>query len=163
MINIAATFVCTILAYQNVALRQGGRNLQQQLEDKDLELQQNKRLLVSLTTSDFSQSMAERCNEEVQATSKTTGWGRSSPKDYSDSFTSIIHQALSRRIGDAGLSEKEKRDQIQIKLQEAQHELMVQQQEEARSSILHTEEPESIEVVEEPSGATVVRKRNFSI
>lgn len=161
MINIGATFACTLLAYQIVGLRKASQKLERQLQEKEDELKEKQRLLSSLTDEEsFVRPVAQQCQDQVAAATSNSGWGRSSSStDYTDSFSSILQQALKKRIGSHGLSDLEKRDQIAFKLQQAQEEL----QKDVAAAVHGADEPELVEILERESGAKVVRKRNFSI
>lgn len=163
MINIGATFVCTLLAYQIVGLRKSSQKLERQLQEKEDELKEKQRLLSSLTDEKiFARPVAQQCQGQVAAAATSnSGWGRSSTAsaDYTDSFSDILQQALKKRIGSHGLSDLEKRDQIAFKLQQAKEEL----QKDVAAAVQGADEPELVEILERESGAKVVRKRNFSI
>jgi len=180
MINIGAGFVCTMLAYQIVGLSKYSQKLEGQLQEHKEALEEKRTLLVSLSSPDFVQRVAQECKEAISEDAQPSSWfggvratqdqqgeSRNATPSILDEISKTLGQALRKRIGDAGLSEEQKRDQIMTKLQQAQDELVKtsQRQEdgEALNFMALTDENE-VEIVEDSSsGATIVKKRRFAI
>jgi hypothetical protein len=159
MINIGAAFICTLLAYQIVGLRKAGHKLEQLIKDKQQELEEKKALLSSLTDASFVEPLAQRCMQAIDEQQTGRGWSRKSSPDVATDLASIIQQELKRRIGDAGLSEQQKKDLMMTKLQQEQKALL--ESKALLSSSMEEEEP--VEVIQDDAGVKIVKKRKFAI
>lgn len=148
MLNIGATFFCVLLSYQIIALRRSGRFRQAELEEAREKLCQKQELLQSLTNEEFVQQMAQECAESVGKS--RWGLGRQQRSDLAATMQSIIDRNLSQRIGDAGLTEEQKKERIVDALRDA-------------VQAATGETAEAIEIMEDASGTKVVQKRVFSI
>lgn len=162
--NITIAFIGTLLAYQIVGLRKYSQRLENEIKEKEETLQDTQALLRSLTEEEFVRTTVDTIKHEIQMRNSEKGgntWGRRrNEPDPSDVMVATIHQALTKRIGDAGLSAEERRDRIMAKLQTAQDELL-QQQLPTTSAVIG--ESDVIEVLEKSTGEQVVKKRKFSI
>ncbi|KAI2511991.1 hypothetical protein MHU86_2507 [Fragilaria crotonensis] len=162
--NITIAFIGTLLAYQIVGLRKYSQRLENEIKEKEETLQDTQALLRSLTEEEFVRTTVDTIKHEIQMRNSEKGgntWGRRrNEPDHSDVMVATIHQALTKRIGDAGLSADERRDRIMAKLQTAQDELL-QQQLPTNSAVIG--ESDVIEVLEKSTGEQVVKKRKFSI
>jgi uncharacterized protein YidB (DUF937 family) len=176
MINIGAAFLCTMLAYQIVGLRKYSQRLERELKEQKDAVDEKQRLLHSLSSAEFVQSTAQNCQQAMQdsgVSSKSSSWFGTKQEDSDATLVDTISQVLSRalraRIGDAGLSEEQKRDAIMTKLQQAQEELLLasakqQKQEEAElMSLMGLGSNESEVVQDSESGETIVKKRRFAM
>jgi hypothetical protein len=147
MINIGATFFCVLLSYQIIALRRSGRARQAELEESREKLAQKQELLQSLTDDEFIRKMAAECAESVQGPWR---WRPPPKSDLEATMQSILVKNLSLRIGDAGLSEEQKKEQIFSALRDV-------------LTAADGETVEAIEIMENASGSKIVKKRVFSI
>lgn len=168
MMSIAASFVCTLLAYQIVGLRRYNQHLEKTVKENEHELLQKQELLQSLTKSDFVQPIVEQINHEMQSNirsnSKTMlSLVRRTETDYSEMMATTIQQALQKRIGDAGLSTEQKKELVMARLQMAQDELLVKQLHVGQAIKEENKESEIIEVLQKSTGEQVVKTRKFSM
>jgi hypothetical protein len=147
MINVGATFFCVLLSYQIIALRRSGRVRQTELEESKENLTQKQELLLSLTDDDFIHKMALECAESAEGPSR---WRRQAKGDLEAAMQSVLVKNLSQRIGDAGLSEEQKKERIVHALRDA-------------VQAADGETVEAIEIMENASGSKVVKKRLFSM
>lgn len=133
MINIFAAFTCVVLAWQIMNFRRGARKLIDNAEDRNLEVEELKRLLKVVSSDDFIARVSQkqmRQMEKSQAASKS--WyslqRNTSPtnevKEGETLFRTILQQELKAIIGNAALSEIELEEH---KLLEFQKELGIQQ------------------------------------
>jgi hypothetical protein len=147
MINIGATFFCVLLSYQIIALRRSGRVRQAELEEAREKLAQKQELLQSLTDEAFIHKMALEC---VASAEEPSRWRRQPKSELEATMQSILVKNLSQRIGDAGLSEEQKKERIVNALRDA-------------VQAADGETVEAIEIMENASGSKVVKKRVFSM
>ena len=167
MMNIVIAFVGTIFAYQIAGLRRYGNRLENEIKEKELELQDAQALLRSLTQDEFVRKTVDAIKYEIQMDdsenrSSSTWFRRRNEPDHSEVMATVIQKALQKRIGDAGLSADEKRDRVMEKLKNAQDDLLQQQQQLPTNSSA-TDDSDILAVWEESTGEQVVKKRRFSI
>ena len=155
-LNIGASFFCVLLAYQIVALRRSGRFRQKQLEERKQEVREKQEILQSLTSDEFVTRMAQECAAmvllEEDAKSKWSIRKRQlSADELAEKLHPVIDLLLNEQIGDAGLTEEQKKEQTVAALRNAQ----VSQSEIDVSDV--------IDIVEDSSGQKVVQKRVFTM
>lgn len=155
-LNIGASFFCVLLAYQIVALRRSGRYRQKQLDERKQEVAEKQALLRSLTSDEFVTRMAQECAAmvllEEDAKSKwSIGKRQLSPDELAEKLHPVIDLLLNEQIGDAGLTEEQKKERTVTALRNAQ----VSQTE------INFEE--AIAIVEDDSGKKVAQKKVFSM
>jgi hypothetical protein len=155
-LNIGASFFCVLLAYQIVALRRSGRYRQKQLDEQKQELLEKQEILRSLTTDEFVTRMAKECAAmvllEEDAKSKWSIRKRQlSADELAEKLHPVIDLLLNEQIGDAGLTEEQKKERTVEALRNAQ------------VSQTKIDVAEVIDIVEDSSGQKVVQKRVFSI
>ena len=178
MINVAASFVCVLLAFQLATLRRATKQLQQQVQDKENEIQEKQTLLQSLTEPSFVQTLSEKCTKALQSFNESAPtssnnnngggllfWSRqketaaAASRVETAAVVQVLQQELERRIGDAGLTDEQKKQRRvqQLKAEE----VLVLQQVVVNDTLV---EKEPVEIVQDPSGSRVVAKqRVFSI
>ena len=114
-LNIGASFFCVLLAYQIVALRRSGRYRQRQLDETRDELSTKQSLLQSLTSDEFVTRMATECAamvllEENAKRKWSIGNRQLSEEELAEKLHPVIDLLLNERIGDAGLTEEQKKE-----------------------------------------------------
>jgi len=155
-LNIAASFFCVLLAYQIVALRRSGKFRQKQLDDRKEELAEKQELLRLLTSDEFVTRMSQECAAmvllEEDAKSKwSIGKRQLSAEELAEKLHPVIDLLLNEQIGDAGLTEEQKKEKAVTALRNAQ------------VSQTEIDMEEAIAIVEDESGQKVVQKRVFSM
>lgn len=155
-LNIGASFFCVLLAYQIVALRRSGRYRQQQLDETRDELSEKQSLLRSLTSDEFVTRMAKECAAmvllEENAKSKwSIGNRQLSPEELAEKLHPVIDLILNERVGDAGLTEEQKKERAVEALRNAQ------------VSQTKIDIEEAFAIVEDDKGQKVAQKRVFSM
>jgi hypothetical protein len=170
LLNMFATFMCVILAYQIVGMRKGRDNVESKLESTRRAVEEKESILQALQDDDFVNKVASRVSDELDEEPKSTSWWgkpRWSQDDQAAVIARVLQQELQARIGDAGLSEETKK---QLRMKELQRLKMQQQGIEELQLLQLTlgvlgDKPEAIleQVVEEvgDNGTTVVKKRKI--
>jgi hypothetical protein len=169
LLNMFATFMCVILAYQIVGMRKGRDTVESRLESTRRAVEEKEGLLRALQEDDFVHKVASRVTDELDNTvSKSTSWwGQRSQDDPAAVIARVLRQELQARIGDAGLSEETKKE---MRMKELQRLKMQQQGIEDQQLLQLTigvlgDKPEPIlqQVMQEAgeNGTTVVTKRKI--
>mmetsp|Transcript_26074 Transcript_26074/g.38560 ORF Transcript_26074/g.38560 Transcript_26074/m.38560 type:complete len:260 (-) Transcript_26074:798-1577(-) len=165
MINVGAALVCTLLAYQLVAIKIRSRKLEEKLKLRDDELIERQALLKSLTESAFLDHLSDKCIERISNAPRGILWTRSKKsQDFMPDIESILKEEILQHIGDAGLSEEEKKKKVVTKLQEAQKELIqaASQQQTKQENMVGIQQKDP-EILNAPSGEKIVKVTKFSI
>eukprot|EP00548_Thalassiothrix_antarctica_P018192 CAMPEP_0194187896 /NCGR_PEP_ID=MMETSP0154-20130528/52787_1 /TAXON_ID=1049557 /ORGANISM="Thalassiothrix antarctica, Strain L6-D1" /LENGTH=114 /DNA_ID=CAMNT_0038907921 /DNA_START=433 /DNA_END=774 /DNA_ORIENTATION=+ len=95
-----------------------------------MELEKKRKLLHSLTESTFIEHIARECQDRVSESKKDRGWynNNTNAQSHASIFQSIISDALRKQIGDAGLSDEQKRNQIVSKIHQVRDKLQPKSQ-----------------------------------
>ena len=115
VINLLAASMAYILAYQLHLKIKANDGLQQQVEDEQAKSSELRKLLRSVQTEDFAQSVVQQATTITPEPSPApSSWFGSQPQDKaalleSNALITALRQALEAKIGDEGLEDEDRK------------------------------------------------------